>query len=897
MADARQKTAINGFLDLSAHDFSKYAIVDLSGTWLLYPDELLNPESLATRTNGQAPIPINIPGLWKDQDFNGKKGPIFGKGTYVLKIKLPTSYPALTFRLERFQCSSLLYINDKLYSGPLVIDPQNEKNVALTSSEYYQIPENNSEVTIILQGSNYWDSFGIGLLVVPKLGLTNNISNIRSINLGYESFISGILFLAFLYHFMLFFIQRKNYALLVFSLLMLDMMFYQFSSSEQFWFSQAGLSRFATVRINNISSYAGCVLFTLYFRFLYPELEIKPAVKILVAIGCLLICVASFFPARIFTSCILYLNIFLTLTLAYALYIVLMAIYKRTEQASVMLFGIIILMIPVASDVIRTSNNLSDFYLTPLALIPFIMAQSYLLAKRYTRDTTEAEKLRMSTARLTELDHIKTNFLANISHELRTPLTLIKAPVEAIATGEYGERISKDDQVFALISNNVNRLLRLVENLLSMTRLESGKRYELKSTDLVLLVPIYIDEFKMVAKNAGLTLDMVNKSERPLVADLEIKAFEIIFFNLMSNAIKFTKPGGKVTVRLSRRADGKKTFAQIEIIDTGIGIRGEDLPNLFVRYGKIYDKERQHYEGNGIGLSLARETARAMGGDISVQSAFGEGSAFCVEFPLSEKDAIPFDTNVTYKSKTPQIPRDMTENQKTTAPSSKNFSRILVVEDHEEMRHFIASALATEHEIIEAGDGQEALNILAAIPPPDLIISDIMMPHLDGIGLFESTRANGAFAPIPFMFLTARNESDEKIQLLRAGSIEYMVKPFSIEELRAKVSAIISLRNNERFRLLERVQSAINGDFSVGAGTGSGSGKQNAAALPTEPVYPPDLTVREIEILKKVAEGATDKEIAEHYGIAIRTASNHVGAILKKTGVSSRQSLIIRFGK
>ena len=442
----QQESAIDGFLDLSGHDFSKSAIVDLSGTWLLYPDELLSPETLASRTNSQPPIPIKVPGLWKDQDFNGTKGPIFGKGTYVLKIKMPASYPALTFRLERFQSCSLLYINDRLCSGPLVIDPKSEKKVALNSSEYSPFPENNSEVTIILQGSNYWDSFGIGLLVVPKLGLTNAISSIRGINLGYESFISGILFLAFLYHLMLFFIQRKNSALLVFSLLMLDMMFYQFSSSEQFWFSEAGLSRFATVRINNISSYAGCILFTLYFRFLYPELEIKPVVKILVLMGGLLICVASFFPAPIFTSCILYLNIFISLTLAYALYIVIMAIYKHTEQAIVMLLGIIILMIPVASDIIRTSNNMSDFYLTPLGLIPFIMAQSYLLAKRYTRDTAEAEKLRVTTARLTELDHIKTNFLANISHELRTPITLIKAPVEAIASGEYGEHISKGRQ-------------------------------------------------------------------------------------------------------------------------------------------------------------------------------------------------------------------------------------------------------------------------------------------------------------------------------------------------------------------------------------------------------------------------------------------------------------------
>ena len=225
--------------------------------------------------------------------------------------------------------------------------------------------------------------------------------------------------------------------------------------------------------------------------------------------------------------------------------------------------------------------------------------------------------------------------------------------------------------------------------------------------------------------------------------------------------------------------------------------------------------------------------------------------------------------------------------------ASKKTSRILVVEDHEEMRHFIASSLANEHEIIEAADGREALHILATIEPPDLIVSDIMMPNLDGVGLFESTRANDALARIPFMFLTARNESDEKIKLLRDGSIEYMIKPFSVDELRAKISAIITLRNNERDILLERIQSAVNGHFAAG----TREGKQRTTAAPAESRYPPELTLRETEILKKVAEGASDKEIAEYFGIAIRTASNHVGAILKKTGMSSRQSLIIRFGK
>jgi len=886
-APVQQKSAVNSFLDLSDHDFSKQTIVDLSGTWFLYPDELLTPETLANRTNGPAPIPIKVPGLWKNQGFGGKKGPIFGKGTYVLEIKLPEDCPELTFRFEHFQGSSQLYINSMCYGGPLITDPKKVNSVKPNSPRYYRVTGDTSTVQVLIQLANYWDSNGIGFKITPSLGTTEATLAIRSYNIGYESFLIGLLLLAALYHAMLYLIQRRDKALLLFSFIALAVILRQISTSEKFWLTQSGLMHFTMLRLENISVYALCLLFIIYFRYLYPKQIIRPVYISLIIIGTIFCCTSTFFPIQIHSSLLFESNLYVILCLANIIFVLIQAILKRENQARIMCAGFLIIAFLTIFDVLLTTYMIGVRFLMPLGLIPFIMAQSYLLAKRYTRDTAEAEKLRVSTARLTELDHVKTNFLANISHELRTPITLIKAPVDAITSGEYGEQVSKDDKVFALISNNVNRLLRLVENLLSMTRLESGKRYDLKPTDLVQLVPIYIDEFKMVAQNAGLALSMENRCDSPLVAELELKAFEIIFFNLMSNAIKFTKPGGSVTVCLSKHTVGKKEFARIEVIDTGIGIRNEDLPNLFIRYGKIYDKERQHYEGNGIGLSLARETARAMGGDISVQSTIGKGSNFCVEFPLSENEALPLEKDLVHKPNTTYLNREYPEAQKTSNHSPKKSSRVLVVEDHEEMRRFIAGALATEHEVIEAGDGREALNILATIEPPDLIVSDIMMPNIDGVGLFESTRANDSLASIPFMFLTARNESDEKIKLLRGGSIEYMVKPFSVEELRAKVSAIISLRNNERVNLLERVQSAINGSFS---GT-------TLQAEPAEPLYPPDLTVRETEILKKVAEGATDKEIAEHYGIAIRTASNHVGSILKKTGMTSRQSLMIRFGK
>ena len=576
-------------------------------------------------------------------------------------------------------------------------------------------------------------------------------------------------------------------------------------------------------------------------------------------------------------------NLNLLFGIGFALYILIKAMYQHENQAGIMFIGFLFLSLPVILDIILTSFFIGSRYLTPLGLIPFIMAQSFALAKRYTRDTEEAEKLRVSTARLTELDRVKTNFMANISHELRTPITLIKAPVEAILSGEYGESVPKNHAVFGLVQNNINRLLRLVENLLSLTRLESGTEYDLQPTDIGALIPAYLDEFKLVAEKAGLTLELENRCVsqgiKP-VADIDTKAFEIIVFNLLSNALKFTQAGGHITVTLDCIQVGHKPVLKLGVADTGIGIKEEDIPTLFVRYQKIYDRERHHYEGNGIGLSLSKETAKAMGGDITVASTMGKGSIFTLELPLSTKKAVQEATGqgMTFEGVRPQI-----ENEQEGRPLKEGHrTRILVVEDHAEMRQFIADNLGTEHEIIQASDGLEAKKLLASLPPPDLILSDIMMPGLDGIGLFEFARAEATLTPIPFMFLTARDESEEKIRLLRGGCIDFMIKPFSVGELRAKVSAILALREKERSTLLRRVQSAID--------------ETGAFPALSERVYPENLTVREIEVLKKVVSGATDKEIAEYFGIASRTASNHVGALLKKTGLTSRQSLMVTYG-
>jgi signal transduction histidine kinase/DNA-binding NarL/FixJ family response regulator len=903
-SEERTKGFTDGMLDLSLHDFKKNGLVDIVGQWRFYPNELLNPSEVESRerTASGKPFTIRFPGIMEKQSFGGRKGPHFGIGTCVLDIRLPPEAADLYFRTELIQCSSRVFIDGKPYGEAIVAESSDPYRIPPNRPTYYPLGASRGSTRVILQISNYWDSFGTGMQTAPKLVTERVMARKRSFGIGYESFLVGILLFAAIYHLMLFLIQRRDKAILIFAFIALDVVFRQLSISEKFWLSELGLRHFQILRVEHGSAYLACALFSLYFRFLYPRESRRLPCVFLFALGLALLAFPIFAPPRVFSALILPMHAYIVLTAANATYTLFRAIRAREPQAIVMFVGLISLALPTALDILTTYGHSIGRYMMPLGLLPFLAAQSFLLAKRYTRDATEAESLRVTNARLTKLDETKTNFLANVSHELRTPVTLIKAPVEAILAGEYGDAVPKDHPVFSLMRGNAERLTKLIENLLSLTRLESVEPYELTPTDLTKALPAYMDEFSALAAKAGVLLEGEWDEAVPIVARIDPKAFETIFFNLMANAIKYTRKGGTVTVRLRRVTEGK-ALARVEIRDTGIGIPKDQLERIFSRYTRVYDEERMHYDGTGLGLAIARGTAKAIGGTIWATSVPGSGSSFFLDLPASDgADESARAQNGIKGARAASVGRERREGREepATVPRADiaraDFSgataaarpRILVVEDHDEMRRFIANGLSRDYETAEASDGEKALAMIRAQPIPDLVISDIMMPNLDGIGLLKALRADSRLDSIPLIFLTARDDPDERIRQLRNGVVDYIAKPFSIEELRARISAVLRLRDAERRVLHDRVQSAILGPRVREYPEGSLSADQGEIlAL---------LTSRETEILGFVVAGMSDKEIATKLGISTRTASNHVGSLLRKTGLSSRQSIKIRFG-
>jgi signal transduction histidine kinase len=408
-----------------------------------------------------------------------------------------------------------------------------------------------------------------------------------------------------------------------------------------------------------------------------------------------------------------------------------------------------------------------------------------------------------------EVDRQKTQFFDNVSHELRTPLTLILLSLEAVTKNNRADVPPWVRQHLETIERSSMRLLRLINDLLDLAKLESGKaRLRYESIDLSFFLKALLLPFQVLAdqKKIRLTLDAFEGT--PILADAE--KIEGVFQNLVANALKFTPEGGSVTVRASEDERG----INVEISDTGIGIAAQDLPVVFDRFAQADSSGIRRFGGTGIGLALVKETVELHGGQISVSSTLGEGSCFRVALPkgsahirddLRERrlDDIPVWRDRRAISGDPVSllrPKLAVENaqQPVNGPEGESAEagkrRILVVEDDSSMRRFLVSILRQRYSVLEAADGKAGLDC-ATRERPDLVLSDVVMPAMSGLQLTESLKRSVQTADIPVILLTARSEPDNAADGLGFGANDYISKPFSPRELLARIGTQLRLHD------------------------------------------------------------------------------------------------------
>ena len=431
------------------------------------------------------------------------------------------------------------------------------------------------------------------------------------------------------------------------------------------------------------------------------------------------------------------------------------------------------------------------------------------------------QKLEEGNQKLKELDEVKSRFFANISHELRTPLTLLLAPLETLLHRFNRSLDDESKNLLVTMHSNGMRLLKLINDLLDLVRADSGVlQVKREALDLGEFIKGLASAARQMADDKRIRLETWVAPELGTVL-VDRDKLEKIILNLQFNALKFTPAGGRVEIR----AEKQREELVLSVKDTGMGISAKNLPHMFERFWQADDSSRRKYQGVGIGLSLVKEFAEIQGGTASVESEEGKGTTFTIRLPYLKAEPLPEpdgQATAATPSHTANNPAGtvtseewltglyrraemfpaMTSVQDALKPvettrQNGNLPKVLVADDEPDMLRFLKSQLATHYQVLEAVDGQQAIEKACQFLP-DIILLDMMMPEKDGLQACKELRERTITQSIPIILLTARADEETKLKALSAGASDFLPKPFSTTELHVRIKNLVESYHYQR---------------------------------------------------------------------------------------------------
>jgi PAS domain S-box-containing protein len=445
--------------------------------------------------------------------------------------------------------------------------------------------------------------------------------------------------------------------------------------------------------------------------------------------------------------------------------------------------------------ILGVSSRLSfdDRYRGFCDLVSGQIATAIANARAYEEERKRAEAL-------AEIDRAKTQFFSNVSHEFRTPLTLMLGPIEEMLSRGNGT-VSIPRHELELVHRNCLRLLKLVNALLDFSRIEAGRALaSYEAVDLPTFTAELASMFRATIEKAGLRLKIdCPRLDQPVYVDRAM--WEKIVLNLLSNAFKFTFEG-EITVALKQL----NQHVELSVADTGTGIAQDELPRVFERFHRIEGARGRTFEGSGIGLALVQELARLHGGDVEVVSTYGKGTQFTVSIPMGRAHLPASRTEparVSHNGVDAYVQEalrwlpdtDIAAPPGPVAAQANEVDKrrtILFADDNADLRQYVQRLLSADYEVKVVPDGEDAL-AAARHTAPDLVLSDVMMPRLDGFGLLKALRDDPATRNIPVILLSARAGEESRVEGLSAGATDYLMKPFSAVELLARIRNCLNL--------------------------------------------------------------------------------------------------------
>jgi PAS domain S-box-containing protein len=424
-----------------------------------------------------------------------------------------------------------------------------------------------------------------------------------------------------------------------------------------------------------------------------------------------------------------------------------------------------------------------------------LFARSRQVAEASAQLKTANEELARLYEKTRELDELKTRFFANVSHELRTPLTLILGPVDRLL--ESGQLADGERQAVQVIQRNARLLHRQVDNLLDIAKLEAGRmQVHYSEADLAELLRLLASHFESVAADRRIRFEL--DIPATLSTQVDEEKLQRIVLNLLANAFKFVADGGRVAVALEAVGDN----VAIRVSDNGPGVPEALREAIFERFRQVEDGAGRRFGGTGLGLAIVREFVLLHGGQVAVGEAVGGGAEFVVVLPRrAPPGSVMAPASGRRKDEAAAYAADAgATSARATSPVGEQGALILVVEDNPEMNAFVVAALAPRYRVASAFDGQAGLATARALRP-DLIVSDVMMPGLSGDRMVEAIRREPFLDDTPVVMLTAKADDALRLKLLRHGVQDYICKPFSVDELLARIAGLLSERRRVGTRL------------------------------------------------------------------------------------------------
>jgi two-component system, sensor histidine kinase ChiS len=899
-----KKPIISGaVMDLGSYDFEKQGPIPISGYCEFYWNRLYSPTELE---NIKPDYFINIPESWNNKFKKQKSFPAFGYATYRFKI-LNAHLPLMSVYVPNQDSAYRMWINGKIVSENGKVGKSRKEMIPQRLPDEIFV-DNTGYMDFVIQVSNYnhrWGGMGNQMII----GSPSQIVSKRKWDLAYQLFVLGAIFITSIYHIFIFFTRRQEKTRVLFGLLCLLLSIrVLFTGDYLIYQIFPGFNWELGLKIEFLSLYFSIMVFFFFIFSLYKGLIPSVFQKINYAVLSAASGVVIIFPAYIFSTYSL--NPFLIYSLVYEsllLVYLIKALMMKKDGVIFILTGLSILLVSYIFDILASNEILPQRFqgpFSPMGAVIFIFLQSMLLAVNFSKTYArldelsaglenevkkQTEELIKANMKLKELDSAKTDFFANLNHELRTPVTLILSPLDSIIKGSYGKTIKTDDDLLKIILKNCYKLNKKVDDILDFIKIDENRMtLRMKAVTINELIRQYHDELGLLMKSKDIDFDFIDSAGKKIVCRIDRYLFETAFMNLASNSFKFTDRGGKISVILE--SDGINCILKFK--DNGRGIPPEKMDSIFDRFNNA-DYGKSGY-GSGLGLSLTKRIIMLHGGGIEISKTEEEGSCFIVRIPVSGQEELSSE-NTGHLRKTNLADFEFLSSSSSNSdmPHMAGKYNLLIVDDNADILSYLEQGLKNEFNVFTAGSVGEAKTLLKD-NMIDIALSDLMMEPEDGWDFLQHINSSREFEHIPVIFLTARNVPDDRMKSLRKGVVDYITKPFLLEELNIKIENVLKRENRLKSALKDDLLSRINGIFS--------EDKRKQIETPGLPSMADifkekKISAREGEIINLIISGYQYKEISGKLGISTNTVANHITKIYGKLGIQNRIELLNMFSK